>query len=434
MDKDYIIRLIRTFNPQWAEGAGRDRKKADIPKFKRDIYTKLKENIGKKQIIALTGMRRVGKTTLMKQLISELPQKSCIYFSFDEKDLQNKEVLIFVIDYFLNNFKGKYIFFDEIHYIPDWQGVLKRYYDTGGMKFIISGSASLQIRKGHESLAGRLMTYYLPPLNFREFLALRGNTVVLKGNLKENYESMLPRKEYFENMFNEYIYKGAFPEIAGEDDEEFIRDYIKEMVIRKIILEDIPEIFDIKKKDALYDLFKFACKESSNLFEITNLSGMLNVDAATISNYLLYLKLSFLIKISETYSRSIVTRIRKSKKIYVIHPSIAFAVLNYSKDLLDVEQVAGQYVETLFAENFFWRSKEKHEVDAIIDNGKLLPVEVKYRNQICKKDLKGLLKFSDKFACKQGIVITRDLFKIEVVDNVELQFVPAWLSCLVHQQ
>ncbi|MCK5176464.1 MAG: ATP-binding protein [Candidatus Aenigmarchaeota archaeon] len=204
------------------------------------------------------------------------------------------------------------------------------------------------------------------------------------------------------------------------------------MVVRKIVLEDIPEIMEIKRKDALYDLFKFACKESSNIFEINNLANMLGMNAETVSNYLLYLKLSYLIKISETYSKSIATRIKKNKKIYATHPCIAFAVLNYGKNILDVEQLVGQYVETLFAEKFFWRSKEKYEVDAVIEgqDDELLPIEIKYRNRIVKNDLKGLLKFYDKFKCKKGIVVTKDYLKEETIDGRKIQYIPAWLYLL----
>ncbi|MCK5176465.1 MAG: AAA family ATPase [Candidatus Aenigmarchaeota archaeon] len=141
MNEEYVIRLIQTFNPQWVG------KKTEIPEFKREIHEKINKYLDKKQIIALTGMRRVGKTTVMKQLMTEMPQKKCIYFSFDETDLQSKEVLNFVINYFINNYDAKYLFFDEIRYIPNWQGILKRYYDTSNLKFIISGSASLHRRK-----------------------------------------------------------------------------------------------------------------------------------------------------------------------------------------------------------------------------------------------------------------------------------------------
>ncbi len=413
MDEEYIIRLLRTFNRQW-EG-----KKTEIPHFKRELYSKINKYLKRKQIIALTGLRRVGKTTLMKQMISELAPKSCVYFSFDEKDLQNKEVLTFVINYFLNNFKGKYFFLDEIHYIPDWQGILKRYYDTNNLKFIISGSASMQIRKGKESLAGRIITFHLPTLSFREFLMLGGEKIEMKKDLKKTYESLLPRKEFFEKMFNEYIYKGGFPELVKEEDTEFIRTYLNEMIIRKILLEDIPDLFDIKRKEALYNLFRYACKESSNLFEINNLANNLKIDSDTVSNYLIYLELSFLIKVSENYSESMATRIRKNKKLHIVHPCLAFSILNYPKSFLDSEILVSHYVESLFAGKSFWRSKEKEEVNCIINiNGKPMPVEIKYRNRITKKDSKGLLKFCDKFNCNEGIMVTKNLFREEKIKKL----------------
>ena len=91
----------------------------------------------------------------------------------------------------------------------------------------------------------------------------------------------------------------------------------------------------------------------------------------------------------------------------------------------------GQYVETLFAEKFFWRSKEKHEVDAVAEiKDKPVPIEIKYRDQIMRKDLKGVLKFCDKFGCEKGIIITKDMFKEETIDNKKIQFIPAWLFSL----
>ena len=424
MDKEYIIRLLHTFNPQW-EG-----KKPDIPGFKRELYGEIKKDMDKKQIIAITGLRRTGKTTLMKQVLSELPNKSCMYFSFDEIDLQKKEVLRFVMDYFLNNFDAKYIFLDEIHYIPDWQGILKRYYDTENLKFVISGSASMQIKKSRESLAGRIMSFYLPTLSFREFLGLTGEPVKIK-DLDKFYKQVLPRKEFFENQFKEYLFKGAFPEIIKEKNEEFIRKYITDIVVKKIIFEDIPEIYRIERKSTLYELYKYICKESSNLFEMKNLSGLFNLNIDTVSKYLLYLDLSYLTKKSEIYSKSIATRIRKLKKFYVVHPSIAFAMLDYSKNILDVEQVMGLYIESLFSDKFFWRTKEKEEIDVILEiKGKPLPVEIKYRNKITKKDFGGLLKFCDKFKCKKGLIITKDMYKQENIEGKEILFIPAWLFSL----
>lgn len=417
MEKEYIKRLIYEYNLQLTG------KKIEVPAFKRKLYFELLKWLQKKQILAITGLRRVGKTTLMKQLITGL-EKAC-FFSFDEEETQAKDVLVFVIDFFLSNLKAKYVFLDEIHYVKDWQGVLKRYYDTKNVKFIVSGSESLELAKAKESLAGRIITFKLDVLNFREYLELKGKKIIT-GVSEEIYEKMLPEKEFFEQEFLNYIYGGAFPEIVNEIDEEIIRKYINELVVKKIIYRDIPRIFEIKRKDLLFALLQYICDNSANLFEIKKLCNTFNADYETIINYLFYLEKSFLIKISEVYSRSMAKRMRKNKKMYIIHPCVAFAALNYKKEMI-IEKILGQYVESLFGSKFFWRDKHKNEVDIVID-GK--PVEVKYRSNITKDDVKGVLKFMELFKIKEGMIITKDIFKKEIIQDKTISFIPAWFFAL----
>ena len=418
MEKEYIKRLIYEYNPQLTG------KKIEVPTFKRKLYFDLLKWLKKKQIIAITGLRRVGKTTIMKQLMQQLEKAA--YFSFDEEETQTKETLIYVIDFFLNNLKARYIFLDEIHYVRDWQGILKRYYDTKNIKFIVSGSESLELKKAKESLAGRIVTFKLETLSFKEFLELKG-----KKLSKINYDEMLPEKEFFEFEFLDYLYKGAFPEIVNEKDEEVIRKYINDLVVKKIIYRDIPRIFEIKRKDLLFSLFKYICNNSSNLFEIKNLCNIFNADYETITNYLFYLHEAFLIKISEVYSKSMAKRLRRNKKIYVIHPSLAFSVLGYKKDML-IEKILGQYVESLFGKEFFWRDKHKNEVDIVIQDEVIEPIEVKFKSSISKDDLKGIFRFMDVFKLKKGIVITKDIFKKEK-NAKEIEFIPAWYFCLIRE-
>lgn len=414
MEKEYIRRLIYEYNPQFAG------KKIELPAFKRYLYHELLRWLTKKQIIAITGLRRTGKTILMKQLMHQT--KDAAFFSFDEEETQTKETLVYVIDFFLNNIKAKYIFLDEIHYVKDWQGVLKRYYDTKNIKFIISGSESLEIAKARESLAGRIITFKLEILGFREFLELKGKKLA-----EINYDALLTEKEFFEFEFLNYLYKGGFPELVHEKDEDVIKKYINELVVKKIIYRDIPRIFEIKRRDLLFELFRYVCNNSANLFEIKNLCSTFGADYETITNYLFYLQKAFLIKTAEVYSKSLAKRIRRNKKIYIVHPCLAFAILSYKKEML-VEKILGQYVETVFGKEFFWRDKHKNEVDVVYQNK---PIEVKYRNNIVKEDIKGLLRFMEVFKLKEGFLITKDIFKEKKIDGRSIKFMPAWYFALL---
>ncbi len=425
MDEEYLINLIYEYNPQLTG------KKIEVPEYRRKLYWELKKWMEKKQILAITGLRRMGKTTLMRQLMQEL--EGSMFFSFDEEDMQKKEVLTYVIDYFVKELSAKYIFLDEIHYVPDWEGVLKRYYDTKSLKFIISGSESLEISKAKESLVGRMIVFHLGPLSFSEFLGMKGIFASLSGEkikdfdgLKREYHRLLPKKDDIEELFKDYVFKGAFPEIVDEEDEDIIQKYIRELVVKKIIYRDIPSIFQIKMRGILYDIFLYVCENSSGIFNIRSLAENMKISYETAESYLFYLKSSFLIKISQNYSRSPAKRMRKNKKVHVVHPSLALAVLSYSRRELR-DRVMGQYVESLFAGDYFWRDKNKNEVDLIIEEKNPIPVEIKYQNMINKEDLRGILRFMEKFESPYGVVITKNIFKSEEIKGNRVYFVPAWL-------
>jgi len=181
----------------------------------------------------------------------------------------------------------------------------------------------------------------------------------------------------------------------------------------------------------LYELFRYACSNSSNLFDIKDLCSIFRADYETVSNYLFYLRSAFLIRIAESYSKSAAKRIRRNKKIYTTHPSMAFAVLGYEKNML-IEKILGQYVESIFAREFFWRDKQKNEVDVILKNKALMPIEIKYQNQMLPSDITGLLKFMEKFKLEKGIVVTKNLLEKRTMNKKEIMFIPAWLFLCVY--
>jgi len=432
VNNEYITRLVYEYNPQLTGHT------IDIPEFRRDLYREIQPWLQKKQAIAITGLRRTGKTTLMRQIMNDMKADTrAIFFSFDEAETQKKEVLVFVLDYAINTLGTTTLFLDEIHYVDDWEGTLKRYYDQKGLKFILSGSESLEISKAKATLAGRLVTFQLSPLAFREYLAMKGKSIEPADASLDDFSSMnrlylqcITEKEYFEYEFLEYLYKGAFPELVHEEDSPLIRKYIYDLVVKKIIYQDIPAIFEIRRRDILHELFRYACETSSNLFDVQNLSRIFGVHYETVTSYLFYLRTSFLVRIAEVYTGSAAKRARRNKKLYVIHPSIACAVLGYDRSQL-IEKVLGQYVETLFAGDYFWRDAKKREVDAVRKRGKnLIPIEVKYQSRINPSDTKNLLAFMDLYHLSAGIVITKDMMEKTLFNGREVFFIPAWLALL----
>ncbi len=441
MINDRIKVMIRDYNPWW-EG-----KPEQLPEYKRYIFSDVLRYLEKRQIIAIVGLRRVGKTILMKQIIQGLSVKkeNIFYFLFDDLITQNPEIIEDILDYYIKTIAKegkKYVFLDEIQKVPYWQDVLKRFYDTrDDVKFIVSGSSSLQIKKSKESLAGRIFDFYLPVLTFREFLEINGLKIQEAeldfNRLKEVYEKNIHRKSMFENMLLDYVFKGAFPEIAKESDEGVIKNYIKSSVLEKIIFEDIPIVFDIKRKDVLFSTLEYCSKETSNLLDITNLANTLSVNYQTLRSYLFYLQNSFLIDILYNYSKSIAKQLRKNKKVHIAHPCITITMMRYSRDILGIGEVVSKYIETIVFQHSklinerisFWRTPQKEEVDIVIDDKELLPIEVKYKT-IERSDVKWITKFMNRFESKTGIVVTKDFFEKRRVDDKEILFIPAWLFLL----
>ena len=374
--EEILTRELNNSNPWWFGESFK------TFKYRRTLYFELKKFLKYRQIMAIAGIRRAGKTVLMNQLIEELLKennsKNILFFSFEE--YHSKDTLENILYHYLKNFpknNRKYIFFDEIQKVKYWQDVLKRFYDRdNNIKFIVCGSSSLKISQSKESLAGRIYDFYLPCLSFIEFLQLNEISLKIKGNsLKEKYDSALYYKEILEFQFGEYIFKGAFPELAKTQDAKIINKYISNSVIERIIFKDIPEVFDVKNKQALNSILLFSARETSNLFTFENLSQIIGIDRETAKKYVNYLVLSLIIDELWNYTASAAKQIRTNKKVHIIHPSISIAVQKYRREILSINEVMGRYVESivyqhcrLFADRlFFWRTPQKEEVNIIAE-------------------------------------------------------------------
>ncbi len=123
MNREHVNRLILEYNPTL------DGRTFQVPEVRRELFEDLERWLDKRQALAIVGLRRTGKTTLLRQLMAGLEARAA-YFSFDEEETRDKESLeeslVYIIDYVLNNLKASYIFLDEIQYVDDWEGVVKR--------------------------------------------------------------------------------------------------------------------------------------------------------------------------------------------------------------------------------------------------------------------------------------------------------------------
>jgi uncharacterized protein len=404
---------LEKFNKHWEEGYVYPFQK------KRFFFKILEKHLDYKQIIAITGLRRTGKTTLLKQLINLLiekktPQKNIFYFSFDDekpsldnlfKDYSEKTGIDL-------NKEKLFIFLDEVQKLKNWQGQIKTYYDNyENIKFFVSGSSALFIKKkSTESLAGRIFILDLPVLSFKEFLFFRK-----KNNLLNN-PKMFPTK--LQKEFNEYLKKNFIETINADD--EFTKEYLKS-IISKVVYEDIPQMFSIENPEKLEALVKAIYSSPGMIINYEAIGKDLNLNPRTTESYLFYLTQSKLVKKIYNYSTNFLTSEKKSKKVYITAPSMCFLNDNYkiSKIVENAVCMHGNY-------SFFWRTAQKQEIDFIgTKKQKPFPVEVKYTEKNKSKETKILYKFMEKNKINNSIVITKETKKQKIEKKKIIKWIPA---------
>ncbi len=380
----------------------------DLPKFKRNAFPQLENALKTGLITAVTGLRRVWKTTLVKQALG----KNAFYFSFDEKKYANSDALKQVISAFASEAEKPVIFLDEIFRVDDWTGVLKKYHDQKIARFVVSGSSSRMIRKGVESLSGRLSTLYLPPLQFDEFLGLRGERVerVSLGNA-------FKASGRYEKELYEFLNRGSFPEIINSSEADAV-SYIKSSTVEKIVFDDIPATFRVEHASKLYDLMRLCATNSSNLFTEVNFAEAIALSRHAVSDYLLYLEKAYLTGVLYP-AGSFQKALKKQKKVFAKtaciynalaeNPSTAQCAETAVYDKLSCERLS------------FYRDAQQREIDFIYGN---LPIEVKFQSSITSGDSSNLLYYLNKTGKKDGIMVTKNLFDEKKIGGKTIKFIP----------
>lgn len=431
-----MLNLI-TFNRWWDTGKVEE---VYLRPYKRELYYDLEKFLDTRQILLIYGVRRVGKTTLMYQLIDSLlktgvSKKYVLYFSFDEKIASLEEVFKTYSELVLGRDvlreKRIYVFLDEIQKLGNWQEQLKIFYDLyPNMKFIVSGSTSLVIFKGvKESLAGRVYEFTLPLLGFAEYLNLWGEKIELTNvfNLTELKEIYL-KKERLSPLLFSYLKTGGFIEVHKEDDEFKIKEYSKS-ILERVIFSDIPLSFKIKEPQMLRAIIELVASNPGFLLDYSKLAETLKIDQRVVAQYVFYLKYSLLIKIAYNFSGSRFASERKLKKIYLT--STNFIYQFYPERFTDPDFL-GKVIENLIVSSskseFFWRERQQNEVDLVLD--KNIPLEIKYKTNIIKDDLKSILRFSQRFNSPEAIILTKDDLKQEKINGTKIFFIPIWIYLL----
>ncbi|MHB8584882.1 MAG: ATP-binding protein [Thermoplasmatota archaeon] len=407
------VREVLTERNPWWKGPFR-------PDYReRAIDPQIRKVQSRRQIIALTGLRRVGKTTLLLRMVDEALRSGrdasrIVYFSFDEFPAIDVRGVIREYEALMgcDITEGAYLLLlDEIQKLDGWENQIKALYDARpNLKIVLSGSESLFIRKRtRETLGGRIFEFKVEPLTFAEYLDFRG----LKYRPVALFEKELLR------AFEEFVRTQGFPELVGETDRDVIRKYIRESIVEKIVYRDMPRTFRIRDVGLLEALVNILMEEPGQIVQIADLASDLKVSRKTLSNYLTYLEQSFLVRKLYNFAAGRRKVERKLKKYY---PTIISPDLTWRADDASRARVLEWVVVMQLQAEYFWRDPYQHEVDVVLLEDGVIPIEVKSG----KVSLDGLSAFFRKHQAANGFVITFDQRDRRDAGGHPVSLVPAY--------
>lgn len=359
--------------------------------IKREVSFKVKEALGKYPIVAITGPRQSGKTTLCQMLkpkYTYVNLEDISLRSFAKEDPKS----------FLETYKGGVII-DEIQYVPDLFSYLQVYTDKRKKngEYIITGSQNfLMLENISQSLAGRVALFNLLPLSVKE----------LKSG-----------KFVFEN-WEEYVLNGSFPRkwVNNIDSVDFYENYVRTYVER-----DVRLIKNITNLDAFQKFIQLLAGRTGQLFNQSSLGNELGIDNKTINSWMNLLEASFIAFRLKPYHNNFNKRIVKTPKVYFYDTGLLAYLLGI-RELKDIQVhfAKGQLFENFIIleklkqawnskshDNFyFWRDSSGNEIDLLIERGKqLVAVEIKSGKTITPDFFNALNQFTkDKSGIKAYLV------------------------------
>jgi uncharacterized protein len=348
--------------------------------IKRTIYPKLKTYLKKPEIMALIGSRQVGKTTLLKELYSEI-KESKNFISFDnelvlnqfENNLETFE-MVYVKPY-------KYLFIDEFQYAKKGGKKLKYLYDKYKIKIIISGSSAPELSINSLSfLTGRIFVFEIYPLSFEEFLNYKN------PSLEKLYLNKVSIKDFelIKQDFEEFLLYGGYPQVVLQKNSEEKIFALKNLV-GNYLLKEIKDILDYKSSFEFENLLKFLALTDSTILNKSNISSDLGIHILKITEMINVLKNIYILNILTPYTNVKIKELIKSPKTYFLDLGFKNLLIN-NFNKLDLRTDKGAILENFVLSEYvkkdldvkFYNYKNRSEIDFVLNqNSNLLGIEIK---------------------------------------------------------
>lgn len=368
----------------------------------KDLHLK---SIGSHALI-ISGVRRCGKSTLLLQLLKK--KKDTFYLNFETPLLYGFSLTDFErLDKVIKESKSKWLFFDEIQIVEEWERYIRQKLDEG-YKIVITGSnASLLSRELGSKLTGRHITQELFPFSYNEYLQYK--------KLKKGHESLM-----------EFMNFGGFPEYIKSRDEEQLYQLFHDLVIRDIVVRH-----HIKEIKNLQLLTVFLISNIGNRITATKLKQSFSISAtSTISAWFSFLEDAYLISFVPMYKSSLRAQAINPRKIYAIDTGLVNTVSsNLQKDLgHKLENMVYLHLRRKYQQIYYFDENGECDFIAFKKNkiAEIVQVCFDLNPDNLKREINGLKKAMKAFDQKTAVIITSDQKDSFGEDGYQINVIPAY--------
>jgi len=360
-------------------------------------------------IVVLTGMRQVGKTTLMRKIFDEVKSTHKIFLdlenplnqkAFEEKNYDN--IIVNLENLGLPFAEKPFVFLDEVQIMPEVVKAIKYLYDHYRIKFFLTGSSSFYLKNLFpESLAGRKTVYELFPLDFEEYLIFKEKIrkPVTAFKKKEKSKNQITF-ELYRKYYEEYLAFGGFPAVVLEKDRTRKRQILED-IFKSYFEKDVKALTDFKEMAKLRDLILLLANRVGSKIEISKISSEIGVARDTVYSYLNFLEKTYFISLLAPFSKSSNGEVRGAKKIYFCDSGL----LNYLGKIPDgivFENSVFQNLRKYGSLNYYAKYKGP-EIDFVLN--KRIAFEAKIKGG--HFELKKLKKISQSLRLKEYYLIVK---------------------------
>jgi predicted AAA+ superfamily ATPase len=411
--------------------------------FKREVTGDLAAIIKLRHIIALLGVRRCGKSTVLKQLINHLlwqekiPPRNILFLNLEtpalesyRKDPVNLQKIFDEYKLLANPRKGRlFVFLDEAQFFSKWQVFVKDLYEKGGVKFFITGSNSQLLSAEMASLlSGRQITKNIYPFNFKEITAIQ--KIETGSNL-----DLISNRDALTRTCREYLKMGGFPEVVLERKMDIKRELLANYY-RSVLYQDIVPRFEIKKTSEVESLLLYLFSNIGQEYSYNSLGKYSAIQDKTAKEYVSFFEKSFLLTEISNYQYSLKKQENYPKKVYAVDngfmetASFSFSE-NYGRFL---ENAVFTKLQAAGGKIYYYRGanecdfvlKEKTRITAAIQATK----EISPANE--KREIKGLLEAMGNFKLNEGLIVTETQKEERKISGKKIKIIPLYEWLLVN--